>query len=100
MIFFCGEYWMRAENGIIAGVGHPSCAEIYQVTGNKRVRLGRICQWENENQETYPRLSFRVTKSLRIIKNWGWVKVNSSDHLIPYKCTNKRNIETLIYDNV
>ena len=97
MIFFCDEVWMRAENGIIAGVGHPQSAEIYQVTGNKRVRLGRIIEWENENQETYPRLSFRVTKSLRIIKNWGWVKVNSSDHLIPYKCT---NIETLIYDNV
>jgi hypothetical protein len=91
---------MHTGRGIIAGVGHPSCAEIYQVTGNKRVRLGRIIEWENENQETYPRLSFRVTKSLRIIKNWGWVKVNSSDHLIPYKCTNKRNIETLIYDNV
>ena len=82
---------MRAKNGIIAGVGHPESAEIYQVTGNKRVRLRRICQWENENQETYPRLSFRVTESLRVIKNWGWVKVNPNDHLIPYKCTNKYN---------
>ena len=91
MIFFCDEYWMRAENGIIAGVGHPQSAEIYQVTGNKRVRLGRIIEWENENQETYPRLSFRVTKSLRIIKNWGWVKVEKQDHLIPYKTIHDRS---------
>jgi len=86
---------MHTGRGIIAGVGHPISAEVYHVVGNKRVRLRRIIEWEKENQETYPRLSFRVTKSLRIIKNWGWV--NSSDHLIPYKCTNKRNIETLIY---
>ena len=71
MIFFCGEVWMRAKNGISAGVGHLESARIYRVMGNKRVRLGRICQWENENQQTYPRLSFRVTKSFRIIKNWG-----------------------------
>ena len=87
MIFYCGEVWMRAKNGIIAGVDHLGSARIYRVTGNKRVRLGRICQWENENQQTYPRLSFRVTKSFRIIKNWGWVKVGKQDHLIPYKCT-------------
>jgi hypothetical protein len=100
MIFFCDEIWMHASHGIIAGVGHPVSAEVYHVVGNKRVRLRRITQWENENRQTYPRLSFRVTKSLQIIKNWRWVKVNSSDHLIPYKYTNKRNIETLIYDNV
>ena len=87
MIFFCDEVWMRAENGIIAGVGHPISAEIYHVVGNKRVRLGRIIEWEKEHDQTYPRLSFRVTKSLNTIKKWGWIKANSSDHLIPYKCT-------------
>jgi hypothetical protein len=100
MIYFCNEIWMHTGRGIIAGVGHPISAEVYHVTGHKRVRLRRIIEWEKEHEADYPRLSFRVTKSLRIIKNWGWVKVNSSDHLIPYKCTNKRNIETLIYDNV
>ena len=90
MIFFCGEYWMRAENGIIAGVGHPESAEIYQVMGNKRVRLGRICQWENENQQTYPRLCFKVTKSLNVLKRYGWVKAEDSSCLIPYKTTHDR----------
>jgi hypothetical protein len=86
MIYFCNELWMHHKHGIIAGVGHPNSVEIYHVTGNKRVRLSRICRWEEENQKTYPRLSFHVTKSLRTIKNWGWIKSNPQDHLIPYKC--------------
>lgn len=90
MIFFCDEYWMRAENGIIAGVGHPESAEIYHVVGNKRVRLRRICQWEKENQQTYPRLCFKVTKSLNVLKSYGWVKAEDSSCLIPYKTTHDR----------
>ncbi len=93
MIYFCNEFWMHPKHGIIAGVIFLENVEIYHVVGNKRVRISRICQWEKENKRTYPRLSFGITKNLRIIKDWGWEKVNSSNHLIPYKCTNKRNIE-------
>lgn len=86
MIYFCGEIWMNTGRGIIAGVGHPSSCEIYHITGNKKVRLGRIIDWERKHEATYPRLSFRVTKSLKIIKRWNWKKAEMKDHLKPYKC--------------
>ena len=89
MIFFCGEIWREVRGGIIAGVGHPISADIYQVLGNKRVRLGRIIEWEKEHQKTYPRLCCRVTKSLHTLKEWKWVKAETNDHLIPYRCTYK-----------
>ena len=88
MIYFCSEFWMHTGCGIIAGVGHPECAEVYHVVGNKRVRLRRICQWEKEKQQTYPRLCFKVTKSLNVLKSYGWVKAEDSSCLIPYKCSN------------
>lgn len=90
MIYYCGEIWMHTGRGIIAGVGHPDSAGVYHVVGNKRVRLGRICQWEKEKQRTYPRLCFKVTKSLNILKSYGWVKAEDSSCLIPYKCSNIR----------
>lgn len=98
MIYFCKEIWMHTGRGIIAGVGHPESAEIYQVTGNKKVRLGRICQWEHEHEQTYPRLRFKVTKSLNVLKGYGWVKAEDSSCLIPYKTwreSQKQSIEGL-----
>ena len=85
MIFFCDEIWMHTGRGIIAGVGHPISAEVYHVVGNKRVRLRRIIEWEKENQQTYPRLCFKVTKSLNVLKSYGWVKAEGKEDLIPYK---------------
>ena len=85
MIYFCDEIWMHASHGIIAGVGHPVSAEVYHVVGNKRVRLRRIIEWEKENQQTYPRLCFKVTKSLNVLKSYGWVKAEGKEDLIPYK---------------
>ena len=90
MIYFCGEIWMHTGHGIIAGVGHPISAEVYHVVGNKRVRLRRIIEWEKENQQTYPRLCFKVTKSLSVLKSYGWVKAEDSSCLIPYKTTHDR----------
>jgi hypothetical protein len=53
MIYFCSEFWMHTGRGIIAGVGHPISAEVYHVTGNKRVRLRRIIEWEKMYEQTY-----------------------------------------------
>ena len=88
MIYFCSEIWRYG--GLIAGVGHPISAEVYHVVGNKRVRLRRIIEWEKEKQQTYPRLCFKVTNSLNVLKSYGWVKAEDSSCLIPYKCSNIR----------
>lgn len=87
MIYFCGEIWISEKHGAIAGVGHPISAELYVAMGNKRLRVGRIIQWEKEHDQPYPRLRFRVTKSLSQLKKWRWAKSESQDRLIPYKCT-------------
>ena len=87
MIYFCNEIWMHHKLGIIAGVSHLGSAEVYHVTGNKRVRLRRIIEWEKEKQQTYPRLCFKVTNSLNVLKSYGWVKAEDSRCLIPYKCS-------------
>ena len=91
MIYFCNEILINFGHRVIAGVGHPSSVEIYRVTGNKRVRVGRIIEWEKEYDVTYPRLKFRVTKNLNTLdKNCGWVKAKTQDRLIPYNCIRKR----------
>jgi len=90
MIYFCSEFWMHTGRGIIAGVGNTDSVEVYHVVGNKRVRLRRIIEWEKEKQQTYPRLCFKVTKSLNVLKSYGWVKAEDSSRLIPYKCSNIR----------
>jgi hypothetical protein len=90
MIYFCSEFWMHTGRGIITGVGYPESVEVYHVVGNKRVRLRRIIEWEKEKQRTYPRLCFKVTLSLNILKCYGWAKAEDSSCLIPYKCSNIR----------
>ena len=55
------------------------------MTGNKRVRLRRIIEWEKMYEQTYPRLCFKVTKSLNVLKSYGWVKAEGKEDLIPYK---------------
>ena len=86
MIYFCDEIWISEKRGAIAGVGYPSSCELYLVLGNKRLRVGRIVQWEKENDQTYPRLKFRVTKSLNQLRCQRWVMSRKQDRLIPYKC--------------
>jgi len=86
MMYFCSEIWMSEKRGAVAGVGHPSSAELYLVLGNKKVRVGRIIGWEKEHDQTYPRLKFRVTKSLNQLRNQRWIKAGDQDRLIPYKC--------------
>ena len=91
MIYFSNEFWMHTGRGIIARVNYlDDSAEVYHVVGNKRVRFRRIIEWEKEKQQTYPRLCFKITKSLDVLKSFGWVKAEDSSCLIPYKCSNFR----------
>ena len=94
MIYFCSEIWRYG--GLIAGVGHPSSVELYKVLGNKRVRVGRIIEWERKHDQTYPRLDFHITTQFKAMKKDLWVKADFQDHLIPYKCSNVKKL----YDNL
>lgn len=91
MIYFCGEIWISEKRGAVAGVCNPSSAELYVVMGNKRLRVGRIIQWEKEHNQIYPRLKFYVTKSLNQLRNLRWVKAGEQDRLIPYRIEHGRS---------
>ena len=91
MIFFCSEYWAANRGGRITGIGDPRSIEVYKLMGNKRVRLERIIQWEEEYQHTYPRLHFEITTYFGNLNKNRWKKVDKKYHLIPYKCTLKIN---------
>ena len=85
MIYFCGEIYYH--DGLICKINEGSSKGIiYFILGNKRIRTGRIYQWENENYRCYPRLKIYTTiPKFHRHKDKRWIKVEKQDHLMPYK---------------
>ena len=89
MICFYKEIWINTKVGMITGgiTNRNSTVVLYKVLGNKRVRVGRIIEWERKNISVYPRLKYYMVTQLTTLDRREWRKTSRDDHLIPYKCT-------------